>query len=273
MNLRSCRVYDVPTNILVLLIVIVGAMHRGRRHYPLSRPDAEVRSVKREDIARLDRLLPLSAAPVLHDQPDWRTYIRSHHDVFLEEYDAFVLKAAAPLHRASVGIVASCDVFDKWNTIILRLFDRDTDYALMFPNTMKVLNVTERVSSIIFSTLSPGAHLVAHRGMSRTVLRYHLGLRVPHDNNNCHITLWDENKVMYRHAWEDGKDVVFDDNYLHEVVNHTAEPRTILFLDIKREFDTNEFNELRDIIMKLARDSVDNNEIYAINAEAPKVTY
>ncbi len=26
-------------------------------------------------------------------------------------------------------------------------------------------------------------------------------------------------------------------------------------------------------IMKLARDSVDNNEIYAINAEAPKVTY
>jgi beta-hydroxylase len=74
--------------------------------------------------------------------------------------------------------------------------------------------------------LSPGKHVLAHRGPYAGVLRYHLGIDVP---NGCEIRIEDE-----RRSWSDGTSLLFDDSYEHEVWNRSALPRCVLFVDVER---------------------------------------
>jgi len=184
------------------------------------------------------------------------------------EYDAFTSKFTVASHKSSVGVYASSiDKYNKWNSIVLRLFGNDTKFANMFPNTMRILNSAgQPIPSIIFSTLSPGAVLEPHRGVTKAVLRYHLGLRVPKAFDNCHISLWDENGEEFKHSWEAGKDVVFDDNFLHGVQNRTKEPRTVLFLDVQREYNNTKHLDARDRLLHIGNKIVDYNELKQINA-------
>jgi hypothetical protein len=61
------------------------------------------------------------------------------------------------------------------------------------------------------------------------VLRYHLGLIVPEDAESCRIRVGDD----FRH-WEEGKSLIFDDTFNHEVWNDTDETRVVLFVDVLR---------------------------------------
>jgi beta-hydroxylase len=40
-----------------------------------------------------------------------------------------------------------------------------------------------------------------------------------------------------KYTWSEGKDILFDDTYIHRVENNTNETRVVLFLDIRRQFD------------------------------------
>lgn len=219
-------------------------------------------------LQRLESVLPLCETPILETSPFWRKYIRSHKEVFLQEYDAFASEYTASLARDNIGAYASTiDTHEKWTSIVLRLFDQDTEFAQLFPTTMRVLSrAGVHIPSIIFSTLAPGAVLKPHRGVTKSVLRYHLGLRVPRDFRNCYISLWDESGREYRHSWECGKDVVFDDNYLHGVQNHTEEPRTVLFLDVRRPYQDAEQQRIRDRLLRIGHDMVRRDEVPKINA-------
>ena len=81
----------------------------------------------------------------------------------------------------------------------------------------------------MFSILEPGKKIIPHKGPSTGCLRYHLGLKIPKDKENCYITVNDE-----KYHWEEGKGLIFDDTYIHSVYNNTDEPRIILFVDIER---------------------------------------
>lgn len=260
--MRYCYLVLFLACLLSVVVITAVLASRSSSHV---RPQVE--------IDRLDSLLPLSDAPILDINPRWREYIRSHHQVFLEEYDAFASKFTVAHHRDNVGgYASSIDKYDKWNSIVLRLFDHDTKFAQMFPNTMRVLNSAgEHIPSIIFSTLAPGAVLDPHRGVTKSVLRYHLGLRVPRDFNECYISLWDESGEEFRHSWEDGRDIVFDDNYLHGVQNRTEEPRTVLFLDVRRSYVDSQHQKIRDRLLRLGRKTVRHNEINNINAVYSKL--
>ena len=61
------------------------------------------------------------------------------------------------------------------------------------------------------------------------MLRYHLGLIVPEDAESCRIRVGED----YRH-WEEGKSMIFDDTFNHEVWNDTDETRVVLFVDVMR---------------------------------------
>jgi beta-hydroxylase len=61
------------------------------------------------------------------------------------------------------------------------------------------------------------------------VLRYHLGLVVPRDREACRIRVGED----IRH-WEQGRSLIFDDTYNHEVWNDTDETRVVLFVDVIR---------------------------------------
>ena len=50
-----------------------------------------------------------------------------------------------------------------------------------------------------------------------------------------------------KYTWSEGKDILFDDTYIHHVENNTNEIRVVLFLDICRPFDNiiiDSFNKL-----------------------------
>ena len=85
------------------------------------------------------------------------------------------------------------------------------------------------MTTAMFSILSPRKHILDHRGPYKGVLRYHLGLIVPQRRAACRIRVGED----VRH-WEQGKSMVFDDTYNHEVWNDTDETRVVLFVDVLR---------------------------------------
>jgi beta-hydroxylase len=88
---------------------------------------------------------------------------------------------------------------------------------------------TPGMVTAMFSILAPRKHILPHRGPYKGILRYHLGLIVPKDKEDCRIRVGSE----IRH-WEEGKSLLFDDTYDHEVWNDTDETRVVLFVDIIR---------------------------------------
>jgi beta-hydroxylase len=118
--------------------------------------------------------------------------------------------------------------------------------ALHCPETMKVLDMIPGCTTGFFSILSPRKHIPHHRGPWAGVLRMHLGLMVPEPRHECRIRIADQ-----LHAWQEGKAVIFDDTYNHEVWNDTDGYRVVLFVDFARplRFPLNLFNHW---IMNLA---------------------
>lgn len=78
---------------------------------------------------------------------------------------------------------------------------------------------------IYFSKMAPHTHVAAHQGSSNIRVRCHLALSVP--NGDCAIRIG-----QHVHKWTEGKCIVFDDTFDHEVWNHTEEPRLVLLIDL-----------------------------------------
>lgn len=97
------------------------------------------------------------------------------------------------------------------------------------PETTRLLQKIPGLKVAFFSILAPGKHIPAHYGKHKGIIRYHLGLLVPEPKERCRIRVGDQ--IRY---WEEGKSLIFDDTYEHEVWNDTNGYRAILFLDIAR---------------------------------------
>lgn len=97
------------------------------------------------------------------------------------------------------------------------------------PETWKLLKQIPGMKVAFFSILAPGKHIPEHRGKHKGLIRYHLGLRVPEPKAACRIRIG--NEIAY---WEEGKSLIFDDTFPHEVWNDTDGYRAVLFLDIAR---------------------------------------
>jgi beta-hydroxylase len=100
------------------------------------------------------------------------------------------------------------------------------------PQTLKLLNSIPDVKAAMFTLLPPHSKLNRHRDPFAGSVRYHLGLITP-NSEDCRILV--DGEV---HAWHDGKDVVFDESYVHWVENDTDQPRVILFCDVERPLRT-----------------------------------
>jgi aspartyl/asparaginyl beta-hydroxylase (cupin superfamily) len=78
---------------------------------------------------------------------------------------------------------------------------------------------------IMFSALNPHTRIPSHYGPMNGVLRAHLPLIVP--RGKCGIRVADETR-----SWEEGRLLVFDDSFDHEVWNDSDETRIVLFLNV-----------------------------------------
>ena len=100
-----------------------------------------------------------------------------------------------------------------------------TKYVGYFPKTMQhIQKCGQTFTSIKFSAIQPGTHIRTHTGPSNERLRLHLCL-VHTGGAKIRVgTDW--------HTWEEGKVIMFDDSWEHEVIHTGQEMRIVLILDI-----------------------------------------
>ena len=121
---------------------------------------------------------------------------------------------------------------DKWKTYFFYGFGYKVEgNCRRCPETTKLIEKIPGMKSALFSILSPHKHIPEHRGVYKGLLRYHLGLLVPEPRSDCRIRVGQD--IVH---WEEGKSLIFDDTYLHEVWNDTDGDRAVLFMDIIRPF-------------------------------------
>lgn len=78
---------------------------------------------------------------------------------------------------------------------------------------------------IYLSKMASRTHVAAHQASSNIRVRCHLALSIP--QGDCAIRVGGE-----VHHWEEGKCIVFDDTFEHEVWNRTDEERLVLLVDL-----------------------------------------
>lgn len=103
----------------------------------------------------------------------------------------------------------------------------------------------------LYSSMDPGARILPHTSGDNLRIRLHLGLSVPPD---CAIRVSDQVRT-----WENGKALLLDDSFIHEVWNKSDQERVVLILDFWHPDLTDEEikaitmifkkSEMRDLIM------------------------
>jgi beta-hydroxylase len=119
---------------------------------------------------------------------------------------------------------------DRWRSFFLWGYGvRSEKNCRRCPETARLVERIPDLQTALFSVLWPGSHIPRHRGVTKAILTCHLPLRIPADRGRCHIRIAGQD-----HAWQDGKLLIFDDLYEHEVWNETDEDRVVLILHVKR---------------------------------------
>lgn len=165
------------------------------------------------------------------DQFPWAYELEANWQVIREELDAILPFAdklpnfdeISPRQKRIAGD-------DLWKTYFFCAFGfKSEKNCEKCPKTMALLEKIPGLKVAFFSILAPGKHIPRHRGKHKGIIRYHLGLKVPEPQSQCRIQVDDQ--IAY---WQEGKSLIFDDTYYHEVWNDTDDYRVVLFLDIAR---------------------------------------
>jgi beta-hydroxylase len=158
-------------------------------------------------------------------QANWQTIREEALHLFDEGY----IRAAEKHNDASFNSFFK----QGWKRFYLKWYGEPLASAeALCPKTVALLNEIPSIKAAMFATLAPHSKLNPHRDPFAGSLRYHLGLITP-NSRDCRIFVDGE-----EHAWGDGKDVVFDETYVHWVENNTDQTRVILFADVERPLRT-----------------------------------
>ncbi len=167
---------------------------------------------------------PLERFPWVEHIEQGAGVIREEVERLLEDRDA--LPNFQDISKDQIEITTD----DRWKTFFLYGYGFTAKLGVeMCPRTAALMREIPGMTTAMISILSPGKHILDHRGPYKGVLRYHLGLIVPADAESCRIRVGDD----IRH-WEEGKSMIFDDTFNHEVWNDTDETRVVLFVDVMR---------------------------------------
>ncbi|MGJ8526331.1 hypothetical protein LMG33818_002080 [Halomonadaceae bacterium LMG 33818] len=122
---------------------------------------------------------------------------------------------------------------DNWKTFGFYVYgNRVDENCAVCPRTAAILDSLPGLRTAMFSILKPHYHIEPHKGPTRAVVRAHLGLKIPQDWEKVWIRV--DNEILH---WHEGKVILFDDSYEHEVRNDTDEFRAVLFMDFDRPMD------------------------------------
>ncbi len=160
-------------------------------------------------------------APLL--ERNWRAIRAEAEAVLGDERATPPLRAISPDH----ALIATDE---RWKSFFLWGYGvRSPENCARCPQTAALLEQVPDLLTALFSILEPGTHIPRHTGPTKAIITCHLGLRVPAARARCRMRV-DGTDVH----WEEGRMVVFDDMYEHEVWNDTDEHRVVLMLHVKR---------------------------------------
>lgn len=118
----------------------------------------------------------------------------------------------------------------KWKSFFLFGYGYEVDENIRrCPRTAAAVREIPGLNSAFFSILEPGAHIPRHRGVTKAILTAHLGLVVPARREACRMRVADRMLL-----WEEGRTLVFDDTYEHEVWNESGAMRVVLLIQFRR---------------------------------------
>jgi len=218
----------------LVLYVFVGSslyMHfRGRARLPLLRQIGNHSTLLAPYNVLLYAFSAVSTRPYLDlaQFPELAT-LRDNWETIRDE--ARVLLGGGGLKAASDHVDIGFNSFFQrgWRRFYLKWYDTPPASALaLCPRTVALLQSVPSINAAMFALLPPGARLNEHRDPSAASLRYHLGLITP-NSDDCYISVDGQT-----YSWRDGKDVMFDETYLHFAENRTDQTRLILFCDVER---------------------------------------
>jgi aspartyl/asparaginyl beta-hydroxylase (cupin superfamily) len=157
-----------------------------------------------------------------------------HYPAIREELLALLAKKATipryhDVDRMQAGISAKVDPEKDWKVFYLyAMGEKPEANRAQCPQTATLLDQVPGLFQAFFSILDGGKSVPAHCGPYRGYIRYHLALLVP-EHNPPSIRIKDEH-----YTWQEGKSILFDDSWNHEVYNQSESDRVVLIVDIRR---------------------------------------
>ncbi|MGH7119766.1 MAG: aspartyl/asparaginyl beta-hydroxylase domain-containing protein [Acetobacteraceae bacterium] len=161
----------------------------------------------------------------------WVAELEANWSAIRRELDAVMTRRATIADMRDLSLVEYSRE-KMWKVFVFCAYGaRSEENCRRCPETVRLLNTIPDLELACFSILEPGAHLAAHRGAYKGLIRAHLGLIVPEPHALVRMAVGQTTI-----HWEEGKCVVFDDTYRHEVWNDTASVRVVLLIDVPRPF-------------------------------------
>lgn len=120
-----------------------------------------------------------------------------------------------------------------WRLFVLKAYGTEIPPNMAAcPALSSLASASPDVLSASLSFLAPGKHIPVHRGPFRGVLRFYLGLSIPHAEDGRPATVLTIDGI--EHRIDDGESLLWDDTYPHEVRNDSRTVRAALLLDVRR---------------------------------------
>ncbi len=241
----------------VYSIAILQMHFRGSVRFPIARQLLTHTNYMAPYNLLMNTFSKLPNTPFLNcDDIDGLSLLRENWETIRDE--AVVLSEQGAIKKSDKLDDAGFNSFFKygWTRFYLKWYGDTLPSAQRdCPKTVELLSKVPEVKAAMFAKLPSGGLLNRHRDPFPGSLRYHLGLSTP-NHDDCFI-LVDGRK----HVWHDGKDVLFDETFIHEAHNKTDQDRIILFCDVRRPMRVKAMDRINDFMSRtVAKASATGNE-------------
>lgn len=119
---------------------------------------------------------------------------------------------------------------DAWKNIYLYNFGwKKHKNCQRFSRTHAIIKQVPNLTFAGITVLEPHSKVLPHNGETNTIIRCHLGLKIPAPLPTCGVRVGNQEQ-----GWADGKVTMFSDAHYHSAWNDSEERRFVLVFDIVR---------------------------------------
>lgn len=194
------------------------------RVYRGLRSDEPVRS-RAHRLQRPEVHIPGLRSAAWHDPSEfsWVSGLEEAYPRIRSEFERHYAASGLDRHPESTELAEQ----GRWSTYhFYRMGEAYPEHLADCPATAEALAAVPGISDAgmcYFSVLGANTKVKPHCGFLNARIRCHLGIVVPPD---CHMRVGTEVRT-----WQEGRCLVFDDSYEHEVDNLADRPRAVLLFD------------------------------------------